>query len=240
MKREVYEIAGVTVEICSFYEKIHQLCREYRSSGAPELTICVTQSHLETERKMASKQALVCEDDYLETLAVHRILAEHLLERNILLFHGSAVAVDGVAYLFTAPSGTGKSTHTRLWREQFGSRAVMVNDDKPLLKITDQEVLVFGSPWNGKHHLSSNISVPLKAICLLNRGMENQIAPITVAEALPVLLRQCFCPKNRRGLLLSTDLLDHLIKQVKLYRLDCNMNPEAALVSYQTMCRDES
>lgn len=238
MKRDVYEIAGITVEICSLYDQIHSMCRDYQASGAPELTICVTQAQLDAERRIASRQesdGASYSDAYLETLAVHRVFAEYLLERNILLFHGSAVAVDGEAYLFTAPSGTGKSTHTRLWREQFGSRAVMVNDDKPFLKVTDKGIMVYGSPWNGKHRLGSNIAVPLKAICILNRGMENQITPITLMEALPVLLRQCYRPGNRAGLILATGLLDCLVKQVKLYYLECNMNPEAALVSYQGM-----
>lgn len=111
-------------------------------------------------------------DKYLETLAVYRKIARKLLEFDTLLFHGSVVAVDGTGYLFTAKSGTGKSTHTRLWRQLFGSRAVMANDDKPLLKITDNGVIAYGTPWNGKHRLGSNISIPLRAICILGRGRD--------------------------------------------------------------------
>ena len=78
--------------------------------------------------------------------------------------------MDGQAVLFTAKSGTGKSTHTKLWRDLFGERAVMVNDDKPLLRILKDGVLVCGTPWDGKHRLSTNCALPLKAICILERG----------------------------------------------------------------------
>ena len=83
--------------------------------------------------------------------------------------------MDGAAYLFTAPSGTGKSTHTRLWREVFGDRVWMINDDKPMLRISENLVTAYGTPWNGKHHISRNASAPLKAIVQLNRGKENII-----------------------------------------------------------------
>ena len=159
-------------------------------------------------------------------------IADQLLHRDTLLFHGSVIAVDGKAYLFTAKSGTGKSTHTRLWREMLGDRAVMVNDDKPLLKFTRDGVLACGTPWNGKHHLGENIMVPLAAICILERGEVNAIRPVTVREALPRIIEQSHkpdCPADRA---LYYALLDKLVRSVSLHRLQCNMDPEAARVSF--------
>ena len=106
-------------------------------------------------------------DDYLETLAVCRRIAERMPEHDTFLFYGSCIAVDGAGYVFTAKSGTGKSTHTRLWREMLGVRAVMVNDDKPLIRIADDGSVIYDPPWDCNHHLSHNIAVPLKAICIL-------------------------------------------------------------------------
>ena len=105
-----------------------------------------------------------------------------MISYDTILFHGSVIAVDGIGYLFTAKSGTGKSTHTRLWREYFGDRAAMVNDDKPLLKITDSSVIAYGTPYNGKHRLGTNISVPLKAICILTRAADNHIEPTLICR----------------------------------------------------------
>ena len=127
-------------------------------------------------------------EPYLETLAVYRKLAQLLVQDDILLMHGAVVAVDGQAYLFTAQSGTGKTTHTRLWMQQFGDRAVMVNGDKPLLHITNEGVTVYGTPWDGKEHLSTNTSCPLKALCILTRSETNHIERISKKEALSLSL----------------------------------------------------
>lgn len=242
MREGVYRIADTVFRICSIYDQVHRMCREYCSDELPELTVEISESDIAQERVFSEEQnrrehipVLNHSDAYLETLAVHRKIAGLLLDRGILLFHGSAIAVDGEVYLFSAPSGTGKSTHTRLWRERFGERAYMVNDDKPLLKVTDSGVLVYGTPWNGKHHLSRNVCVPLKALCFLERGEENRIAQITTAQALPMLLPQTHCPRGRREVIQVLDLLNGLVGQVKLYRLKCNMMPEAAEVSYQGM-----
>jgi hypothetical protein len=162
-----------------------------------------------------------------------------MLDYDTLLFHGSVVSVDGEGYLFTALSGTGKSTHTRLWRQVFGQRAVMVNDDKPLLKFTDSGIDACGTPWNGKHRLGSNIQVPLKGLCILSRGSENRIRPISPREALPFLLQQCHRPQTPLAMARVLTLLDRLTTLTGLYSLECNMDPEAAEVAYRGMNRKD-
>jgi hypothetical protein len=149
--------------------------------------------------------------------------------------HGSTVAVDGNAFLFTAKCGTGKSTHTRLWRQVFGDRAVMVNDDKPFLRIGTDEVLACGSPWSGKHGLDTNITVPLQGICILERGRENRIERITPAQALPMLLHQSHCPLAPGKQETFEKLVARLAQITPLWRMECNMDPEAAVVSHKAM-----
>lgn len=176
-------------------------------------------------------------DTYLETIAVQRKVTEGLFGFDTLLFHGSVVAVDGQAYLFTAKSGTGKSTHTRFWRETFGDRAVMVNDDKPFLRITEDGVLAYGSPWNGKHKLGNNICVPLKAICILERGEENQIQAISGQEASMMLFQQSNRPMDPRKMPIYMDLIDQLSKKTEFYRMQCNLDPNAAQVAFDAMSK---
>ena len=207
MYTDTYRIAGQIIRICSLHEQVQKMCADYRFEGQPDILVEMTQQLIEDEREKSRLQderdglpAADFPDDYLETLAVYRSIADQLLHRDTLLFHGSVIAVDGKAYLFTAKSGTGKSTHTRLWREMLGDRAVMVNDDKPLLKFTQDGVLACGTPWNGKHHLGENIMVPLAAICILERGEVNAIRPVTVREALPRIIEQSHkpdCPADR-------------------------------------------
>lgn len=248
MEKHVYQFAGHAVEICSLYPQIHAMCGEYRTDNPPELVLSVSQSDIDYERRRLEEKASAeevqnrggCHDDYLETLAVYRKLAESLIEHNILLFHGSAVAVDGACYLFAAKSGTGKSTHARLWRELLGARAVMVNDDKPLLAITGTGADVWGTPWDGKHRLSSNICVPLRAVCLLERGQDNHIEPISAKEAWPVLWRQSYRPSDPEKLRRTLTLTDTLSKHTRLYRLRCTPDIQAARAAYETMSKGES
>ena len=135
------------------------------------------------------------------------------------------MAVDGRAYLFTAPCGTGKSTHTRLWREVFGDRAVMVNDDKPFLKLTAEGVLAYGSPWTGKHGLGSNVCVPLGGICILRRGKENVIRRADRDRVLEFLKSQCTPP----------ELTEVITARVPLWEMECNKDPQAARIAHEAM-----
>ncbi len=228
------------MEIRALHPLIHTMCAKYRTDRPPELVLSVSQSDIDRERGQFEAKKAAEErhsDGYLETLAVYRKLAESLIERDILLFHGSAVAVDGACYLFAAKSGTGKSTHARLWRELLGDRVVMVNDDKPLLSISGTGATVWGTPWDGKHHLSSNISVPLRAVCFLERGTENHIQAISAREGWPGLWRQCYRPAEPEKLKRTVALLDTLSKNTRLYRLRCTPDIQAAQVAFDAMSK---
>lgn len=240
-----YRIADIIVQIESLYRDIHFMCKDYYCpEDVPvQITICTTKRDIEQERIKSEKEAAIegvapvdHEAGALEITAIYRKLAKELLmEYNILVFHGSAIAVDNEAVLFTAKSGTGKSTHTRLWRELLGERCYMVNDDKPLLRVGEEQTEVCGTPWNGKHHLDTNRIVPLKAICILERGEANEITRLTPKEALPMLLQQSYRADNPKTMLQLLKVIDKMAKNVAFYRLKCNMDPEAAELSYNTM-----
>ena len=235
-------LAGQVIGVSALYEQTRTFCKNYLTDAPASFEVAVTPADIAYERQRSAradelKGAAVREhaDPYLETLAVYRKLAQLLVQDDILLMHGAVVAVDGQAYLFTAKSGTGKTTHTRLWMRQFGDRAVMVNGDKPLLHITSEGVTVYGTPWDGKEHLSTNTSCPLKALCILTRSETNHIERISKKEALPMLCQQSYRPCSPIGAQKMLALVDRLGSSVPLYRLGCNMEPEAALVAYHGM-----
>ena len=236
------KIAGHTASVVSLFESTPQYFRPYLCEDAPEFTVNVTREDIAFEQADLLAEAhrdgfrpRVFTDPFLERAAIQRAFAEFLIDRNILLFHGSAIAVDGQGYLFTAHSGTGKSTHTRLWRQVFGDRAIMVNDDKPFLEINPDGVWLHGSPWSGKHGLDANISVPLKGICILERGKENHIRPAAIEEALPMLRKQAYEPLAKNAHSASLTLVDALSRQVPLWKLSCNKEPQAALTAWDAM-----
>ena len=206
--------------------------------------IVTTRSDIDFEREKSAREDTKegipirhFSDAYLETLAVYRKIADNLLSYDTLLFHGSVIAVDGEGYLFTAKSGTGKSTHTRLWREYFGERAVMVNDDKPLLHITDSGVTAYGTPWDGKHRLSTNTAVPLKGICILTRDTTNHIEQAEPHAVYPLIVQQTNRSLSADGMKQTLSLIDRMLNVVPVYRLGCNMDIEAARVAYEGMNR---
>lgn len=235
-------LAGCAIAVTALFASTREFCIEYLTNDPPDFSVQVSIADLAYEQERSARENEAegmavrrFSDEYLETLAVYRKIAEKIVDYDILLFHGSVVAVDGIGYLFTAKSGTGKSTHTRLWREQFGDRAVMVNDDKPLLKITDHGVIACGTPWDGKHHLSNNIAVPLRAICILERSVTNHIEPVTPKDAYAMLMQQSYRPARPEALKNMLNLMDRLTGSVSLYRLGCNMEREAAQTAYEGM-----
>lgn len=240
-------LAGRRIRIVSRFEAIKKFCKDYLTDDGPvDFSVVMRQEIILAERDKAERQAIAegmersgCSTEYLETLAIYRMIAEEMLKYDTFLFHGSVVAVDGEGYLFTALSGTGKSTHTAYWRQVFGERAVMINDDKPLIRIMEDGVLVCGTPWDGKHRLSTNAVVPLKGLCILNRAEENNIEPISARQAMPTLLQQCYRPEDPQQMAKVLQLLDKLTKRTGLYNLGCNMSPEAAHVAYNGMNRKE-
>ncbi len=238
----LYHMAECNIEITSLYPDVHAYCAAYRAEGTPDFSVAITEDDIDFERiRSVREDALegrtprTWSDGYLEELAVYRKIAEMMPMYDTILLHGSAVAVDGAAYLFTARSGTGKSTHTRLWRELLGERALMVNDDKPLIRVTDTGGVVYGTPYDGKHHLSNNTAVPLRAVCVLRRAAENGIRPLGVREAFPLLLQQAYRPEGGKAMARTMKLLGRLLALVPAYRLDCNMSIEAAKLAYEVM-----
>ena len=193
----ILEIAGLATYVQPMFFSTREYCRPYLTERQPEFFIEVTaedlirqQAALDQEADQEGLRRRKFTDPFLERTVIQEKIAEKLLEKDTLLLHGSTVAVDGQAYLFTAPCGTGKSTHTRLWREQFGGRAVMVNDDKAFLQLRRDGVWVYGSPWTGKHGIGNNISVPLKGICFLQRGTNNKIEIAIQEKWLSELIHQ--------------------------------------------------
>lgn len=232
-------IAGHSAAVSSLFDSTKDYCRDYWTSDQGEFHIRVTEEDLRLEQQLYDEEAReegfrlrVFSDPFLDRSVIQRRLADRLFQENVLMLHGSAIAVDGQGFLFTAKSGTGKSTHTRLWREVFGSRAQMINDDKPFLSL-GQQILLCGAPWSGKHGLHSNICVPLQGICVLERGSENHIAPITSAQALPMLLHQAHCPPGAEPQLCQH--MQGLLDRIPLWRMTCTKSPEAAIVAHSAM-----
>ena len=234
------EIAGVPVEIRCRFSENEEFLKEYITGKEPLFVVEPKAEDLEQIQyaldrrdKADGMNRLQCTEHYLENNAIHAILAEKLVAHSVLLLHGSALCMDGQAYIFIAPSGTGKSTHARLWREIFGNRVWMINDDKPMLRIEQDKVKVCGTPWGGKYHLSRNASAPLKAIVCLRRDETNHIEPMGKADAFAALMKQYFNSNDPVTMMRIVELKRRLLQFVGFYSLGCNTEPDAARVAWE-------
>lgn len=225
-----YNITGLTVAMDSFGRTVTQ-AEPYRcpDTSSPDMVLTADWHSIKEMNHTLS-------DDDCEYIATGGAFYRQLLAFDGMMLHSSAVVMDGYAYLFSAPSGTGKSTHTTLWRKVFGEdRARILNDDKPALRMEDGRFYAYGTPWSGKTDQNINLRVPLGGICLLHRGEKNVIEPYGGAAALHDLLEQTLRPKDPKLMASLLNLMDKLLVSVPVWKLHCNMDPEAAHVSYAAM-----
>ena len=229
-----YEIAGLRVEMESFGRTVAQ-AEPYRCEPFSKADIVIQSNRLALQQR-----APYLSEDSCEYLSTGSSFYRQLLNFDGMLLHSSAVMVDGKAYLFSAPCGTGKSTHTQLWLREFGDRAKILNDDKPALRLEDGTWYAYGTPWSGKYDYSTNTKVPLAGICMLGRGEDNHIQPYGGAKAVHDILAQTARSADPVFMVKLLELLDKLVTQVPVWKLECNMEPEAAWVSYRAMSGKEA
>lgn len=236
------KVAGMTFHINAIHPYTVRSFYQYRIVENGEHCIVMTQDDIDNERLIAKNSINdhdfnvdEATDSYLENIALLRKMADYICDYNRLLMHGSAIAINGKGYIFTAISGTGKSTHTALLRQLHGENAVMINDDKPFLQYDNGEVLISGTPWMGKHHLGCNITVPLAGIFFLSRSENNVLQTISPSHALMKLVSQCHRPSDPNKLINTFDLIDQILSTVPLYTIGCNMDISAAELSSSVM-----
>ncbi len=189
----------------------------------------------EAEKTAYLQRKALLESGYYATVYILRKLAEKLYPFDAFLLHASAICVDGEAVLFCAQSGTGKTTHSRMWENRFGERFFYINGDKPILRKQNGVWRVFGTPWAGKEGYGRNTSAPLHAICLLKRGKENEIHPISKSDAFFGLMNQILHPEQEEDAMRALDLLQEAIAQSKNFELYCNLDPDAARVASEAI-----
>lgn len=228
MKR--YQIAGLAVDM-EISGRTEIQAEPYRVSadGPADITLtCDARRVLELNPQLMTLEIA-------RYVGAGVMFAQYLLKYYGTYLHASAVILDGKAYLFSADSGTGKSTHTEKWCRLFG--ATYLNDDKPALRLVDGVWMAYGTPWSGKHDLSTPTGVPLAGIAFLKRGEENSIRPLPAVEAVPLFLRQS--QRRLRKELMERQLMlaDDLLRRIPVWELTCRNDDAAAILSHSVMTK---
>lgn len=223
-----YTIAGLNVAMQPKHDRLARQSSAYAAAGTPELWVSPAPADL------CSPAVRGLPPEQQEYICCSAAFCRGILAHGRFFLHASAVACEGGAYLFSAPSGTGKSTHTALWRALF-PQSYILNDDKPVLWPQKGGVTAWGTPFSGKSDLQVNQGVPLKGICFLHQGSENRIRPVAKAQALAMMLNNTWRPADGREMERLLDLIDRTLALTPVYELYCTQSAEAAKLSYSVM-----
>ena len=226
VKMITIRVAELNIGVKYRYGFTREYLSNYITEGAPDFTVEVTDDDLLRESELAEEPT---ENEYLEYVAVYRKIADKLTEYGGAVFHGAALDVGGKAYIITARSGVGKTTHIRLWLEKFGDKVSVLNGDKPILREIDGKIYVAGTPWNGKEGYGKRGTLPLCAIAFLERDAENSYKKLTASDGLVRFMGQIYMNKDNPLALTGTlKLADKVLSAVPLYEFRCNMDISAA------------
>lgn len=233
----IYEFAGCKVSYEPLYDLLKRQIKPYLAKSTetacePDIVLTGTQGYYESLQKQHTHLTA----EQCEYIFAGAEFYRKLLKYQGFVLHASAVEKEGRAYLFSAPSGTGKSTHTGLWQQTFtGEDIRIINDDKPAVCLDNHVFYACGTPFSGKTDKNENRRAPIQGLCMLHRGKENKIWRITPKEALPLLLPQTLLTGQEEETELLFSLLDTFLQEVPVYKMECTVSREAAEMAYAYM-----
>ena len=233
-KRLFVSIADLNIEINYINPQIPGFFWDYQIQRPDriDLVATATEAAVEEEKKKAQQPV----SPWLaEESALFRRIAEKAPLLGRFLMHGAAVSYGEKGYLFTALSGTGKSTHISLWKQYLGDQVDIINGDKPLIHVEKEKISICATPWAGKENWQRNCKYPLGGICLVQRGTENRIRRIQPARCLNLLLQQIYMPKDPGARTATFGLVDQVLGRVPVYLLECDISEEAVETSFPAL-----
>ena len=228
-------LANMIIRIQGVYDTLREYCKEYITTEKEieDFSITVTSEEIQNERE--SNEYDQKSDNYIEIIMTLLKIADELPDRNKFLMHGALVAWKRAGYIFTAPSGTGKTTHVRLWKKYLGSDAEIINGDKPILEVKEDEIVAYGTPWAGKERLQKNTCVPVRGICFLRQSEINTIHKLSKKEALLLLLPQINIMSDSQKAGKTLELFSEVLERIPIYEFRCNISEQAVKCSFDIL-----
>lgn len=232
-------VADFNVEFVHHYAHLARMCAAYSAEfDTPDFFIEIP--HDEIEKGLAElpvESNLEC----FEGVLAYRLLADKMAHRDAFVLHSALFDVDGTGIALAAASGTGKTTHMRLWKRMLGDRMKIVNGDKPTIRFFEdsEQPFAYGTPWNGKEHYGCNMRTTLRHICFIERGEQNSIVPLEKDDAINRIFNQVYIPSNPAAMLATMSLIDRTLSVCKLWKITANMDISAAKTAYNKIFSKE-
>lgn len=231
-----YLIADFVTEFEPKFNVLKNLAKpfEYNGNRETEMKLSVSDEYI---KRLLSKMTEETTIEQAEEFAYSSAFNRSIIAHNAVFVHSSAILYEGGAYLFSAPSGVGKSTHTKLWKEAFGDKVQIINDDKPIVRIFDDKCIVYGTPFDGGSGIANNLSAPLKAIVFIERGESNSIRKADIPEILSQLYFSTVHHLNKDLADKMLTNFENLINHCDFYILKCNMEISAAYTARKAIVK---
>ena len=226
----IIRIAEINIKINHSYKYIPALCKDYIYQGSDyDFEINITEDEILDEINKSTEYDFP--KWYAEGIVCYRKICHELYRFDAIMIHSSAISYQNECYLFTARSGTGKTTHTRLLYEYLKGEVKYVNGDKPIIRRINNIFYVYGTPWNGKENLGENVKVPLKALVFLERSEHNSVTTFDKKDLIKKIIPSIIMPTGDEEVNKTFNILSDVIDAIDTYTLKCNMDIEAAVVS---------
>lgn len=156
-----------------------------------------------------------------------------ILAFNGFVLHAAAVLYKDGVYLFSAPSGIGKSTHAAIWEKALGAR--VINDDKPAIRCIDGDFYAYGTPWCGSGRKTLDMKGRVRALYFIRRAEENSVKRLSQDKSAYLLFESTMRPDTDKDMDALFSTLDAFLKSVPVYALDCNTEDEAAHTAFSAV-----
>lgn len=227
------KIADLVIKINNVHDEIYDVCRDFiLESKNFDFEVGISEKRIEKNFRNVKENGKKALAWHCEFMLIYSEICTKIIEYEGIFLHSAVIEFDGTGYAFCAPSGMGKSTHVQLWEKYFKDRVSIINGDKPIIRIIDNKVYAYGTPWCGKERLCKNKRVELKAVCFFMRG-ENVVKNISIDEAVDFIFPQIFKPAGRDATKKTLDILEHIMERVKLYKAECDISEKAVLSVYE-------
>jgi len=233
------KIADFDIDFKSDIHHLKRIMRNFLSdSDTTDISVGIDEADVKYEMDIFEELDVRIYPTTFKISALFRKLSEQLPLHNAFVLHSACFDVDGVGVAFAAHSGTGKTTHMRLWQELLGELMTVVNGDKPIVRFFYDEpetAYSYGTPWNGKEGLGCNMRTHLQHICFIERSETNYVEQMDIKDAIARIFKQVYIPRDPIALAKTSELIDKLLAECKLWIIHCNMDISAAETAYKTI-----